>query len=145
MKTAGFNISHDGAICICDNGEIEYYLEEERVSGYKHDGFPAKAFHKLFGYETTAKQLEEYEYAFSGLRYWPIVDRSIQMKLEFEQAVSAYINHVILKSIGRSKENEKRKLTETKIKDIRYDEHHVFHALGGFFISGFNYFFLSSF
>ena len=83
MKTAGFNISHDGAICICDNREIEYYLEEERVSGYKHDGFPAKAFHKLFGYETTAKQLEEYEYAFSGLRYWPIVDRSIQMKLEF--------------------------------------------------------------
>ena len=60
MKTVGFNISHDGAICICNNGEIEYYLEEERVSGYKHDGFPAKAFHKLFGYETTAKQLEEY-------------------------------------------------------------------------------------
>ena len=91
----------------------------------------------MFGYETTAKQLEEYEYAFSGLRYWPIVDRSIQMKLEFEQAVSAYINHVILKSIGRSKENEKRKLTETKFKDIRYDEHHVFHAIGGFYNSGF--------
>ena len=138
MKTVGFNISHDGAICICNNGEIEYYLEEERVSGYKHDGFPAKAFHKLFGYETTAKQLEEYEYAFSGLRYWPVVDRAIQMKLEFEQAVSAYINHVILKSIGRSKENEKRKLTETKFSHGRYEEHHVFHAIGGFYNSGFD-------
>ena len=139
MKTAGFNISHDGAICICNNGEIEYYLEEERVSGFKHDGFPAKSFYQLFGYETTVKQLEEYDYAFSGLKYWPVDDISVRLDsgLKFEEGVAAFVNHVILKSIGRSRKNEKIKLSEAKFKDIRYDEHHVFHAIGGFYNSGF--------
>ena len=41
-------------------------------------------------------------------------------------------------SIGRSKENEKRKLTETKFSHGRYEEHHVFHAIGGFYNSGFD-------
>ena len=136
MKTAGFNISHDGAICICNNGEIEYYLEEERVSGFKHDGFPAKSFYQLFGYETTVKQLEEYDYAFSGLKYWPVDDISVRLDsgLKFEEGVAAFVNHVILKSIARSRQNEKIKLTEASLKVID-DNLNSFHYVAHFLLT----------
>ena len=32
----------------------------------------------------------------------------------------------------------KKKLTETKFSHGRYEEHHVFHAIGGFYNSGFD-------
>lgn len=36
----GINTSHNGSVCILKNGEIDFFLEEERISRSKHDNFP---------------------------------------------------------------------------------------------------------
>ena len=50
MKTVAFNMSHDASICTCENGKIETYLEEERVSRLKQDSVPVNAFYKSVSY-----------------------------------------------------------------------------------------------
>ena len=36
MKVMGVNLSHDGSVCVIEDGEIIYYQEEERVTHEKH-------------------------------------------------------------------------------------------------------------
>ena len=36
MKVMGVNLSHDGSVCVIEDGEIVYYQEEERVTHEKH-------------------------------------------------------------------------------------------------------------
>lgn len=138
MKTVAFNMSHDASICTCENGKIETYLEEERVSRLKQDSVPVNAFYKVFGNNTSAKDLSKYDFGFTGLRYWPVNDNA-NKRLDFEEEISAYINFVILKSMTRSDRHERESLAKEKFAgSVRYDEHHVFHAFSGFYNSGFD-------
>lgn len=36
MKILGVNLSHDGSVCVLDNGELVFYQEEERITHNKH-------------------------------------------------------------------------------------------------------------
>ena len=46
-KTIAFNITHDASACKCSGGDIEVFLEEERLSRIKNDEYPVKTFLKL--------------------------------------------------------------------------------------------------
>tara|TARA_R110000796_G_scaffold55962_1_gene129980 strand:- start:26 stop:1072 length:1047 start_codon:yes stop_codon:yes gene_type:complete len=36
----GINTSHHGSVCLLKDGKIDFFLEEERLSKYKHDNYP---------------------------------------------------------------------------------------------------------
>ena len=42
METVGVNVTHDASFCRCVNGEIDLFIEEERLSRKKHDNMPVK-------------------------------------------------------------------------------------------------------
>lgn len=46
----GLNRNHNGSICLLKDGEIVYYIEEERLSRYKTDSVPLLGIHKLREY-----------------------------------------------------------------------------------------------
>jgi carbamoyltransferase len=39
----GINPGHNGSACLVSDGELKYYLEEERLSRMKYDGNPFKS------------------------------------------------------------------------------------------------------
>ena len=39
-KILGINLSHNGSVCVLDDGEIVFFLEEDRLSKVKHDPHP---------------------------------------------------------------------------------------------------------
>ena len=44
MKILGFNPSHHSSTCIVNNGEIEYFIQEERINKMKYVSFPMESF-----------------------------------------------------------------------------------------------------
>lgn len=51
MKICTINLTaHDGSICLLENGEIVYFIQEERLSRKKYDDFPVKALFELKKY-----------------------------------------------------------------------------------------------
>jgi predicted NodU family carbamoyl transferase len=46
MRILAFNITHDSSVCAINDGEIEYFCKEERLSGVKRDMHPFKALEK---------------------------------------------------------------------------------------------------
>jgi carbamoyltransferase len=46
MRILAFNITHDSAVCSINNGKLEYFCKEERLSKIKRDKHPFKALEK---------------------------------------------------------------------------------------------------
>jgi predicted NodU family carbamoyl transferase len=46
MRILAFNISHDSSVCIINDGEIEFFCKEERLSRVKRDKHPFKSLEK---------------------------------------------------------------------------------------------------
>jgi carbamoyltransferase len=44
MKTLGFNPGHHGSVCVLEDGEIKYFIQEERINKKKYDAHPFIAF-----------------------------------------------------------------------------------------------------
>ena len=42
MKIAGISRGHNASVCLINDGEIEFYIEEERLTRSKYDGAPFK-------------------------------------------------------------------------------------------------------
>jgi len=36
----GINTSHNGSVCVLKDGKVDFFLEEERISRFKHDNYP---------------------------------------------------------------------------------------------------------
>jgi carbamoyltransferase len=49
--------SHDSSICLLENDEIVYFIQEERLSRIKHDGFPIKSIFELQKYTNNVDYL----------------------------------------------------------------------------------------
>jgi carbamoyltransferase len=47
MKILSFNIAHDSSVCLLNNGEIEFFCKEERLSRIKRDKHPFKSLETL--------------------------------------------------------------------------------------------------
>lgn len=48
MRVVGISPLHDSSVAVINNGELEYFFKEERLSRIKRDGPPVMALQKLF-------------------------------------------------------------------------------------------------
>lgn len=110
MKIAAINYSHNGSLCYQEDGEIVFYIEEERLSRKKEDAFPFLCMQKLKEYTS------ELDYfAICGLG-------SDQLKY------SGSIFSILIDKLG---------IKCNEIADLG-NRHHLLHASCGFFNSGFD-------
>lgn len=130
MKILGINISHHGSSCLIEDGEIKYFLEDERVSRIKHY-CPNSPYNKQ-------------------------AIRDGSLKAYFIEELFKYTDHVdyiIFSSFGRYGDviyDDDDTLIELYLqrleeKGFRWGEvvfespnHHVYHAANGFYGSEFD-------
>lgn len=117
----GVNVSHDASVCQITNGEIDWFIEEERLSRNKHAEFP----------------------------YLTLLNSNISENLGKLQISSLYEPHNIKQTISHFstcttliKKNHSSKYQDKKfLKEFEYEsytQHHIFHAACGFYNSGFS-------
>jgi len=109
---AGINVGHNASTCLLKNGEIVFHLEEERLSRRKYDEFP------FLGIAKIKEFTEKLDY----------------LAVPWESPVDITQNHFISYA-------KKLKLIDNFKQVINYDSnvfHHVYHAFGGFYNSGFD-------
>jgi carbamoyltransferase len=107
---AGISTGHNAATCLLKNGEIVFYIEEERLSRKKYDDTPFLGILKILDY---TDRLD-----FLGISHHSSIDDITKN----ECAILAL----------------KLKLI-TDFKQVLFPEqHHTYHAAGGFYNSGFN-------
>ena len=109
----GITPGHNSSICVLSDGEIIYFLEEERLSRLKRDGNPIK---------TLISVLDNYkidEVVISGVNY--------QLPTLVHTLENLYVGIL-------------RKYYKNTIPPITYvyQHHHLIHSLSSFYNSGFN-------
>jgi carbamoyltransferase len=109
----GVNLSHNGSICkLKNNGQIDWFTEEERWSRKKYDSFPSSILPVL----KSNQDIDSIEFG----SLYEIWDESALRH-------NVYIFNSLVEKITK-KEN---------IKNQFYKDHHIFHAACGFYNSGF--------
>ena len=103
----GINTSHNGSVCVLKDGEIDFFLEEERVTKIKYDSLPLK----LLSYISSKYHIDEI--VVSGISYYPFKLNEFILNL----LISKYFNN-------------------TKI-NYYFDQHHLTHSSSSFFNSPF--------
>jgi carbamoyltransferase len=120
MIILGINISHDASSCLMEDGNIIYYCEEERLSKKKHH-IPSMHDSKFYGIEKLKKyNIKE-------------------------------IDKLIFVTYGRDNKNEDLIISKAIMDKIKKEnisinnyyfntqEHHLYHAYVGHYLSGFDY------
>lgn len=120
MYTLGINISHDASSCLCKNGEVVYYIEEERLSREKHHmyrKFNSSQFHGLIKLKYYRVKKIEHLIFSSYRRPYDYEDLSI-------------INSIV----------EQIKRENIEVENVHYvrDQHHIYHAYNAFYNSPFS-------
>ena len=115
----GVNLTHDGSICqLKENGEIDWFVEEERYSRVKNLELPFSPI-PFIDYSN-----EIYPIQISGLyQYWN--------KREIEETSKNFSN-LVQKFYNRQNCKDQKQISY----DL-YFEHHNYHAACGFYNSGF--------
>lgn len=108
MYILGVNISHHASICLLKDGEIELFLEEERISKIKH-------------HPTGSSQV------LKSITHLP-VDKIDAIILSASKKSDLIINSPILNQISSLTHNQY----------YFYPEHHLYHASNAFYSSGFS-------
>jgi carbamoyltransferase len=106
----GINPFHNGSACVLSDGEVVYFLEEERLSRYKHDANPFRSILDI---------LDRYR-----------IDEVVIAGININDAVLNYSNEDPFYSLIR-KFYPKLKVTSIS------DSHHLAHCFHTFFNSGF--------
>lgn len=130
MKILGINISHHGSSCLIEDGEIKFFLEDERINKIKHYNPNDRDMHQSI--------------------------RDGSLKIYFTEELLKYTDHVdyiIFSSFGRYGEVicddddtlidlYLRRLEEVGFRwgEVVFEEHnhHVYHAANGFYGSEFD-------
>ena len=103
----GINTSHNGSVCILRDGKIDFFLEEERLSKIKHDGFPIELLKYI------SKNYKVDKISISGLdNHWNFKNFNLYI---------SYLNTLF---------------PDTPIYDF-LKEHHLCHSLSSFYNSNF--------
>lgn len=111
IYTLGVNLSHDASLCLLEDNNIIFYLEEERTSRIKRDDFPATIFNEIKKY---CKEPLDYVALISAKRVIPEAIDYVKYSLT---------KHNLIKQ-------------ETTIHNLA-GKHHMCHATNAFFSSGF--------
>ena len=89
MNILGFNPSHHGSVCLLQDGEIKYFIQEERVTRKKYDNFLFKSFidllqtHKI-DWVVWATPSIDYKYSSNHPKpYWPILAFKYHPKVKY--------------------------------------------------------------
>ena len=115
MKIAGLSRGHNASVCLINDGEIEFYIEEERLTRSKYDGAPFKGLLLLKEYT------EKVDYIAVSHTY------TFEPPLDWTQE-DLYMGFA-------------RKIGLIKNKDQYFkmgDRHHELHAALAFYNSGFD-------
>lgn len=99
MRIVAFNISHDSSVCSYNDGAIEFFCKEERLTRKKHDKFPYKSLLELkyflgdkkidrFLYHIPENNEQYTEYLFSVF-----VSKIFQVELENYSSLSHHLCH----------------------------------------------------
>lgn len=115
MNIISVSTGHNGSVCLLVNGEIIYYMEEERLTRSKYDGEPISAYLEalsLIDYidEVVINSTSENKHVFN----WT--------------GENMYVG--IARKLGKTNEHTKTTFT--------HRAHHIMHAANGFYNSGFD-------
>jgi len=132
-KQVGFNLTHDSSVSVLDeDGGIELFVEEERLSRIKHDTIPSRSCDLVLG-RLSLKEIEKYEVGVSGLIYKDQYGRST-LDTMCEPLIINSVKSLNTLPEERSCENYEM----MKKKFDKFFDHHLFHAYCGFYNSGFD-------
>lgn len=112
MIVMGVNLSHDGSVCVIDNGEVVFYQEEERVTHEKHTTGVIHSFIQGMKYKPT-------HIVFTGA-----LPYELDATVLFTSLMAAH---------GRLKHFENYDMPEVSF----MRDHHLTHASAAFYNSGF--------
>lgn len=136
FKTLGIHITHDASICVCNNGKIELFVEEERISKYKHDHYPLRSLESLFQNTKSTDFLSTYlNVGISGLlgnNHVSCLDRDTIFEI-----VASVWQSGVMKQL-RFNDSKDRDTITSLGDEVFYSQHHLLHALCGFYNSGFD-------
>jgi len=101
MRIVAFGVAHDSSVCAINNGKIEFFCKEERLSRNKRDSNPFKAldlYHSLnfgkidhFLYTTPTNTNIEYEYFYSQY-----IKKKFNIELENFSSLMHHVCHATL-------------------------------------------------
>lgn len=129
METIGINLTHDGSVCHCTDGEITSFLEEERLSGIKHDALPVLSFRKLISQGSNRNVLfnKNNTLLCSGLESYNNAAKLNNDGMLEEQVYFPFLTHEIFKC-----------KSDTHLEYEFSNDHHLWHSFAGFYNSGFD-------
>lgn len=100
MNILGFNPSHHSSVCLLQDGEIKYFIQEERLNRKKYDSIPFKSFIDLIqnykiDYITWATPGIPYPInPISNLPYWVKLAQSYNPQIKFvDYSHSHHLSH----------------------------------------------------
>lgn len=112
MKILAINPGHNGSVCLLEDGKIIYYIEEERLSREKYDGNPFRScIIGLLKHKIDIVILGGTSRGYYPQLAWTAIDPFTSLIRKFNK--------------------------ETKVIDMT-DNHHLGHAAGAFYNSGFD-------
>jgi len=142
----GIHDNHNASVSLLQDGRIRFLLQEERINRVKNfNGFPAKAIHQAL--EWGGLTLEEIDlFAFGTVHNPPQRDQTSLIRYYGQMGSFRYIEDIFRMSpafpLYRAIQERKREkfLEENHIpaKKVRLFDHHLSHAAGAIYGSGFS-------
>jgi carbamoyltransferase len=141
MYILGINFSHHGSICLLKDGEIVFFLEEERLSKEKYTFITnnkCKVFSKIKNYTDKLDYI-----VLSWPIELPVEYRGMHSLDKFNEVLTSLIKHPQYPQYNiDSHSNILKLLTEVSDSTTRFSvaqaSHHQIHAAQSFYNSGFN-------
>jgi carbamoyltransferase len=110
MKILSFNIAHDSSVCILNNGKIDFFCKEERISRKKRDKHPFKSLELLKNnlqyqidyaiYSVPSNNEPDIETVYSQY-----VEKTFNVKLENFSSLTHHLSHASLAYFNSGFEN----------------------------------------
>ena len=128
MLIAGLALGHNAGVCLLENGQVVFSIEEERLSRSKHDGGPILSLTKILDYTDKIDYL-----VVAGLQSYPNEPLTSIIDYSREPLYQGIARRLGL--IEQPKDGE----TDTPSPQVinMFDNHHMLHSVIAFYNSGF--------
>ena len=120
MNILGFNPGHHSSVCLLQDGEIKYFIQEERLTRRKYDSVPFKSFISIL----QNYKIDRIASASPSIHY--SVDNTVNKKDQGTERAINYFHYLVEKYSP-----------EVLFRDY-HESHHKAHCAHAFYNSGFN-------